>query len=540
MSPRQPTASDRQGFDRRWFAPNIERVYAPRDGDGVRQAWQEAIDAGAGPGEIQITSGRHCYEGFVYNPRTRFVIDTTGLLDVVIHPDLGHGIGSGFDNWGMYRVFQNLYGRTLPAGSCYSVGLGGHITGGGYGLLSRLHGLTVDHLTGVDMVVCRDGRPEILESVSAANAPDLFWAVRGGGGGNFGVITRYYFGTPPLSPNKMYTAAFTIDWTDIADAQQFGDILNGFADLFAGPANSEHRNLFAEVHANHVDAGSISVLAFAYDDPVLGLAGSECDALVAERINDLGRRLAEAARLSSKPGRLAAAHRPYDTRLLAPAGTQATYRQYTYLSGTQNLDGSGPNQFGKYKSAYMNEPFTSTMVEALYAGLNERLEPWDFSSSLVQIDSYGGAINDAASDATPIPQRSSILKLQYQSYWDNDCAVGEDNPAQQAAHVDWLNRMYTATYADYGGFPDPKRNPPGRDEVDGAYFNYPDVFLGTNDAQGPENPGIEFALDLYFKGNWRQKDLPFDPANPATYNLQDIKRRWNPSDWFRSAQSVPV
>ena len=57
---------------------------------------------------------------------------------------------------------------------------------------------------------------------------------------------------------------------------------------------------------------------------------------------------------------------------------------------------------------------------------------------------------------------------------------------------------------------------------------------------GPDNPGIEFALDLYFKENWRQKDLPFDPANPATYNLQDIKRRWNPSDWFRSAQSVPV
>ena len=80
MNGRRPAASDRQGFDRRWSAPNLERVYAPTSGDAARQAWQDAIDAGAGPGEIQITSGRHCYEGFVYSDRTRFVIDTTGLL----------------------------------------------------------------------------------------------------------------------------------------------------------------------------------------------------------------------------------------------------------------------------------------------------------------------------------------------------------------------------------------------------------------------------------------------------------------------------
>ena len=237
---------------------------------------------------------------------------------------------------------------------------------------------------------------------------------------------------------------------------------------------------------------------------------------------------------------MGAPHRPFDTRLLAPAGTSATYRQYTYLSGTQNVDGSGPNQFGKYKSAYMNDLFTPTMIEALYTGLNERVDGWDFSSSLVQIDSYGGAINDVASDATPIPQRNSILKLQYQTYWDNDCPVGEDDPEQQAAHVNWLNRIYTATYADYGGFPDPRRNPPVREEVDGTYFNYPDVCLGANGPQGPDNPGIDFAMYLYFKENWRAKAVPFDPANPATYNLQDIKRSWNPMDWFRSAQSVPV
>ena len=47
------------------------------------------------------------------------------------------------------------------------------------------------------------------------------------------------------------------------------------------------------------------------------------------------------------------------------------------VSGTQNVDGSGPNQFGKYKSAYMNDLFTPTMIEALYEGLNENVEGAD-------------------------------------------------------------------------------------------------------------------------------------------------------------------
>lgn len=51
-----------------------------------------------------------------------------------------------------------------------------------------MHGLTVDHLTGVDKVVCRDRRAEVLQGVSAAHYPDLFWAVRGGGQGSFGII----------------------------------------------------------------------------------------------------------------------------------------------------------------------------------------------------------------------------------------------------------------------------------------------------------------------------------------------------------------
>jgi hypothetical protein len=62
-------------------------------------------------------------------------------------------VDGGCENWTTYRNLLNGYGKTLTAGSCYPVGAAGHFTGGGYGLLSRLYGLTVDYLQAVDITV---------------------------------------------------------------------------------------------------------------------------------------------------------------------------------------------------------------------------------------------------------------------------------------------------------------------------------------------------------------------------------------------------
>ncbi len=75
-------------------------------------------------------------------------------------------------------------------------------------------------------------------------------------------------------------------------------------------------------------------------------------------------------------------------------------------------------------SAYMNKHFTAEMVEALYDGLTEfpvdrNGLKLDMSQTLCQVDNYGCAINEVGPSETPIPQCSSIMKLQYQTYWDN-------------------------------------------------------------------------------------------------------------------------
>ncbi|MBN8721938.1 MAG: FAD-binding oxidoreductase [Acidobacteria bacterium] len=106
-------------------------------------------------------------------------------------------------------------GRLLPGGSCGGVAVGGLTLGGGYGMFSRKYGLTCDSLTEVTMV---DGTGKIINS---KDDPELLWACKGGGAGNFGVITQMKFKTH-LSPAMLTSHRFRKFNTD---AQTAADIL---------------------------------------------------------------------------------------------------------------------------------------------------------------------------------------------------------------------------------------------------------------------------------------------------------------------------
>lgn len=518
---RYPLLSDRQGFDRRWYAPALNVVYTPANAADVVTAMTAAIQAGYQPGQIQITCGRHCYEDFVYNANTRCIIDMTGLRSYGYDPSRGYYMDVGNGNWDMYRTLNNVYGRTLPAGSCYSVGLGGHVTGGGYGILSRLYGLVIDYVTGADVVVMPAANPNVPQLVfcSSSQNPELYWAIRGGGGGNFGIITRYYFANPPYAPQNLYVQTLTIPWSNFTSVQAMKSYLDTFFEINCKGAPPYDFSIF---HLNHIQAGSCTVSTFRCYDPRLhgeqGAFESDFEKTVEERRG----RYEALGPLSNEPG-------PHighpvwlaDNGPLMPEDSY-TYRNYTFLEGVQQANGSGPNRFGKYKSAYMKAAFPVDQVAALYKWLQINpagLPANDMAASLCQIDSYGGQINYWPSNATAIPQRSSLMKLQYQTYWDNASPVGQPDEAQGAAHVNWLNGMYTEVYAAYGGFPDP-RAPGAADIVDGCYFNYCDSALGTN-----QDGNIGRAMYLYYKENFAR--------------LKAAKGYYNPKDWFRSAQSIP-
>jgi hypothetical protein len=146
----------------------------------------------------------------------------------------------------------------------------------------------------------------------------------------------------------------------------------------------------------------------------------------------------------------------------------------------------------KYKSAYMIEPFPGDQIECMWRYLSAPEDP--NPASLLQIDSYGCQVNAVAPDATPVPQRSSVMKLQYQAYWNL--------ASQDAQNLAWIRDFYTGMYGEAGPTPD--------GTVDGCYVNYPDTDLG--DWQY-----------LYYKENYPR--------------LQRAKARWVPHNVFHHKQT---
>jgi FAD/FMN-containing dehydrogenase len=514
--------SDRQGFNRRWFAPNLEAVYVPRNDAEAVAYVQEAVSRYGR--DVKVVSGRHCYENFIYNDSVRAVIDMASMNRVGWDEhQSAFLVEAGCENWTVYRALLNGYARTLPAGSCYSVGAGGHITGGGYGLLSRLHGLTVDHVTAVDIVTwnAQSNNAELHHVSAASSSPDerdLYWALLGAGCGNFGVILRYYFADLPVAPE--FASIFTLSW-DWASftVDSFADLLAIYGQYVTEMPDTE----FSLLKLTHVSAGQLGMIVQAVSPEGATLEDHRAEV---ERRHAAARsrfaQVADPAPLRNPLG----GHPGWTTAVLGNYSVQ----NVTYLEALQTMNSSGPNQFGKYKSAYMNKGFPPNQAPVIYRWLHTTpsgVSATDMNQSLLQVDSYGGAINRVASSATAVPQRDAIMKLQYQTYWLNASRPGEGNQppydTQAEAHLRWINDFYREVYADYGGTPNPAADPSGT--VAGCYYNYPDDVLGTH-----STGTVDDALWLYFLDNFR--------SNPR--NLVAVKRRWDPADVFHHAQSIPV
>jgi FAD/FMN-containing dehydrogenase len=122
------------------------------------------------------------------------VIDLSGMKSVRVDPVARTARVEGGAVWGDVDHATHAFGLATPSGFISSTGVGGLTLGGGIGYLARAHGLTIDNLLAVDMVLA-DGS---VVTASADDHPDLFWAVRGGGG-NFGVVTSFLYQLHPIS-----------------------------------------------------------------------------------------------------------------------------------------------------------------------------------------------------------------------------------------------------------------------------------------------------------------------------------------------------
>ncbi len=122
------------------------------------------------------------------------VIDLSEMKGIRVDPAARTVRVEGGCTWGEVDHATHPFGLATPSGFISTTGVGGLTLGGGIGYLARSLGLTIDNLLGVDMVLA-DGS---FVTASTKEHPDLFWAVRGGGG-NFGVVTSFLFQLHPIS-----------------------------------------------------------------------------------------------------------------------------------------------------------------------------------------------------------------------------------------------------------------------------------------------------------------------------------------------------
>ena len=168
----------------------------------VRFAGQHGID-------LAVRGGGHNAGGLgVWDDA--LVVDLSGLRDIEVDPQARTVTVGGGCTWSEVDAATGEYGMATPSGFLSSTGVGGLTLGGGVGYLTRRFGLTIDNLLSADVVLA-DGS---CVTASERSHPDLFWALRGGGG-NFGVVTSFTFschdigehgsiiGGPVLTPSRM-------------------------------------------------------------------------------------------------------------------------------------------------------------------------------------------------------------------------------------------------------------------------------------------------------------------------------------------------
>jgi len=328
-------------------------------------------------------SGGHSYGG--YSTTSGVVVDVSRLHAVSVAANGHAAAGAGARLLGIDTALAGR-GRMLPAGTCPTVGIAGLAQGGGIGLSGRKFGLTCDHLLEATVVLA-DGSAVVA---NAHERPDLHWALRGGGGGNFGIATRFVFRTHAVGSVSTYSLEWP--WSDAKHVVQ------------AWQAFAPHApdGLSCVLNVNAAAGGGVPQITSAGQ-----FFGSEqaLRSLVAPLVN-------------------------------AGTPTRFTTTTRTFLEAVHYWAGGGTGRSTfAAKSSISTAPLSSAGIDALLHQIEDKRTSGT-GSGIVLLDSWGGAINRVPKTATAFVHRNALFSMQYLAYWDAGAAA--------APNLAWLRRCFAA------------------------------------------------------------------------------------------------
>lgn len=365
---------------------------------------------------LALRAGGHSYAG--WSTGSGLVLDV-GDLDTVRIGDGRATIGAGTRLVDVYAAVARA-GVGVPAGSCPTVGVTGLTLGGGIGVLTRAWGLTCDNLLAAQ-VVTADGR---LLDCDAGRHADLFWALRGGGGGNFGVVTSLTLRTRPAP--RMALEFLSWPWSRAAA------VVRAWQAWLPGLPDAVWSNL----HLLTTPSGAPRLTLNAFS------VGSATQ--VAGLVDDL------VSRVGSAPSSRSAQTRSYSEAMLQFAGCADLTVPQCHLP-SQNSGGRLARETYAAKSHVYPAALPDAGIATLLAGVERLGRLANAGSGGVLLDALGGAVGRIAPAATAFPHRRALATAQYIVNWSatDRAAIGAGSLAWLRGYHDSMRRYAGGAYVNY-------------------------------------------------------------------------------------------
>ncbi|GAA0172755.1 hypothetical protein LIER_41395 [Lithospermum erythrorhizon] len=423
--------------------------------------------------QIRVRSGGHDFEGLSYLSHVPFVIiNLVNLRSISIDTEKKTAwVEAGAILGELYHAIA-MKSPTLafPTGTCPTIGVGGHFSGGGFGMMSRKFALSADHVIDAK-IISYEG--QVLDRKSMGE--DLFWAIRGGGGGSFGIVTSWKIELVTVPETvTVFNVSRTLDddtaelvhkWQYVAPKLDENLFIRIFIDGINGTVHTSFKSLFIG-GAN--DLLNIMQKSF----PELGLTKADC----------------------------------VEMTWIESVLYMANYPRGESIDVLLNREYAGT--YFKVKSDFVTHPISVDGLEGLFEMLQEEDLPYYAG---LQFSPYGGKMEEISESSLPFPHRAGIVfMIETALMWSEADTVNADR------YMSWINNYYKymTTYVSKS----PRR----------AYVNYRDLDLGVNKYTKSSTSNYMEAKKWgmqYFNNNFQR--------------LVHVKSKVDPTNFFRHEQSIP-